>query len=394
MYRKQLLDRWLSRAHTGTAYDEARRIPPPRASHEGSRDRSPPVSPSDRSRLIPRAGSGIFAVPGLGCAAWQGDQSSSKRPSTGSPRRPPTRTSPARPRRSPPTRWRASTPAPPSCTTTSTCSATPASVADDATWRPGSPVFEARPDALIYPTVNAGPDGARPSTTSHLLADRGSCGSSLCDPGSVNLGGVDERGVPEGVSSTPTASTPSPPSSPRPPQIVSAPASPSTSPGSCGPPSPTGGRARLPPGHDDQVLPLHRPRLHGRAVRAARPPCLALDAYLEVLGDCPVPWAVSVVGGDVVGPGWPSTPSRRAATSTSGSSSSPATARRQRRAHRRGRRGVRPPRRRRGRHRRDRRDPGSASPLTRARRRSCWASRGPSTGTRSSGCPATPPAGP
>jgi uncharacterized protein (DUF849 family) len=27
---------------------------------------------------------------------------------------------------------------------------------------------------------------------------------------------------------------------------------------------------------------------------------LALDAYLELLGDCPVPWAVSVVGGDVV----------------------------------------------------------------------------------------------
>ena len=30
---------------------------------------------------------------------------------------------------------------------------------------------------------------------------------------------------------------------------------------------------------------------------------LALDAYLEALGDCPVPWAVSVVGGDVVGTG-------------------------------------------------------------------------------------------
>ena len=30
------------------------------------------------------------------------------------------------------------------------------------------------------------------------------------------------------------------------------------------------------------------------------PTPLALDAYLEILGDCPVPWAVSVVGGDVV----------------------------------------------------------------------------------------------
>ena len=28
-----------------------------------------------------------------------------------------------------------------------------------------------------------------------------------------------------------------------------------------------------------------------------------LEAYLEILGDCPVPWAVSVVGGDVVASG-------------------------------------------------------------------------------------------
>ena len=30
------------------------------------------------------------------------------------------------------------------------------------------------------------------------------------------------------------------------------------------------------------------------------PTKLALDAYLEMLGDCPVPWALSVVGGDPV----------------------------------------------------------------------------------------------
>ena len=29
----------------------------------------------------------------------------------------------------------------------------------------------------------------------------------------------------------------------------------------------------------------------------------ALDLYLSILGDCPIPWAVSVVGGDVVGSG-------------------------------------------------------------------------------------------
>ena len=30
------------------------------------------------------------------------------------------------------------------------------------------------------------------------------------------------------------------------------------------------------------------------------PTAAALDAYLEILGDCPLPWAVSVVGGDAV----------------------------------------------------------------------------------------------
>jgi uncharacterized protein (DUF849 family) len=33
------------------------------------------------------------------------------------------------------------------------------------------------------------------------------------------------------------------------------------------------------------------------------PTATALDAYLELLDGCPVPWAVSVVGGDLVGSG-------------------------------------------------------------------------------------------
>jgi uncharacterized protein (DUF849 family) len=60
-------------------------------------------------------------------------------------------------------------------------------------WRP---VLDERPDALIYPTVNFGPDG---HNYDHIapLAKSGMLRVGLCDPGSVNLG---QRGgdVPSG----------------------------------------------------------------------------------------------------------------------------------------------------------------------------------------------------
>jgi 3-keto-5-aminohexanoate cleavage enzyme len=51
-------------------------------------------------------------------------------------------------------------------------------------WRP---VLEARPDALIYPTVNFGPDGHNYDHIAPLAAS-GLLRVGLCDPGSVNLG--------------------------------------------------------------------------------------------------------------------------------------------------------------------------------------------------------------
>jgi uncharacterized protein (DUF849 family) len=59
-----------------------------------------------------------------------------------------------------------------------------------------TPVFAARPDALLYPTTNFGPgvEGAY----AHLepLADAAPLRIGIVDPGSVNLGGVDEDGLP------------------------------------------------------------------------------------------------------------------------------------------------------------------------------------------------------
>jgi len=58
------------------------------------------------------------------------------------------------------------------------------------------PVWQQRPGALIYPTVNYGRDGV---DMEHLIIMRRH-GLRLgpLDPGSINLGGVDEAGVPVG----------------------------------------------------------------------------------------------------------------------------------------------------------------------------------------------------
>src|ERR1700704_757066 len=62
-------------------------------------------------------------------------------------------------------------------------------------WRP---VLAERPDALLYPTVNAGPDVQ--TSYAHLAYLADACGMriGLSDPGSVNLGGFGDDGLPAG----------------------------------------------------------------------------------------------------------------------------------------------------------------------------------------------------
>jgi uncharacterized protein (DUF849 family) len=56
-----------------------------------------------------------------------------------------------------------------------------------------APVFAARSDALIYPTVDVA-DGKISYDHLPLLAESGRLRIGICDPGSVNLGGAGERG--------------------------------------------------------------------------------------------------------------------------------------------------------------------------------------------------------
>ena len=173
----------------------------------------------------------------------------------------------------------------------------PREVADDylAGWMP---VFAERPDALLYPTANF-TDHGLDFEHLHLLAETGLMKVSLCDPGSTNLGGLGPDGLPAAgiVYSNSYDSIRS--------QLDQAAAD------RVGPSlaiyEPAFLRTtmlywragRLPAGSMIKFY-LSTERGYSGAPFGLPATRLALDAYLEILGDCPVPWAVSVVGGDVV----------------------------------------------------------------------------------------------
>ena len=153
------------------------------------------------------------------------------------------------------------------------------------------PVLAARPDALLYPTING--IGAVEERYSHItpLAEAGGLRIGVIDPGSVNLGAPFAYVNPGPTSSTSgTSATPT----------ASCPACRSSSPGSSAPRWRTGVPGKLPPGT------MLRFYFGGREAEAdggfrfgLAPTERALDAYLELLGDCPLPWSVAVVGGDI-----------------------------------------------------------------------------------------------
>ncbi|MFN8037292.1 MAG: 3-keto-5-aminohexanoate cleavage protein [Acidimicrobiia bacterium] len=160
-------------------------------------------------------------------------------------------------------------------------------------WRP---VLAARPDALLYPTVHFG------TTISyeHLipLAAAG-LRVGIVDPGSVNLGGADASGIPQGgfvyANSFDAIARAfdicrdhelGPNLAIYEPGFLRA--------------ALTWWRAgRLPRGSMIKLY-FSTERGYLGAPFGLPPTVRALDAYLELLDGCDVPWAVSAVGGDVV----------------------------------------------------------------------------------------------
>jgi len=173
-------------------------------------------------------------------------------------------------------------------------------------WRP---VLAARPDAIIYPTIGFGPDVQARYAHIELLAQACAMRQSVFDPGSVNLGGVGDDGLPGGAIDFVYANTFN---------DVRHMAALCEAQG-LGP-----SIAIFEPGFLRVVLAYHRaarlPRgafvkLYfggdfdylggaGKGVSFGLPPTrAALQAYLQMLDGCDVPWAVAVIGGDVVASG-------------------------------------------------------------------------------------------
>ncbi len=168
-------------------------------------------------------------------------------------------------------------------------------------WRP---VLAQRPDALLYPTTNAGSDVEGAYAHIAPLAASGVLRLSLSDPGSVNLGGLDESGLPaagivyansfDDIRHQLSLCS----------QHDLGPSMAIFEPGflraalawwNAGQ-LPAGAMFKLYFGGEQGYLGGRR----GGVPFGLAPTRAALDAYLELLEGCDVPWAVAVLGGDVV----------------------------------------------------------------------------------------------
>jgi len=173
----------------------------------------------------------------------------------------------------------------------------PKAVAEDylAGWMP---IFAERPDALLYPTANIR-EGGLDFEHLRILAATDLMKVSLCDPGSLDLGRIGPDGLPVGAfvyqNSFDSIRF----------QMEQAtvdrvgPSLAIYEPGFLRTTLVYWRAGKLPAGTMIKFY-LSTERGYLGAPFGLPPTRLALDAYLEMLGDCPVPWAVSVVGGDVV----------------------------------------------------------------------------------------------
>ena len=162
-------------------------------------------------------------------------------------------------------------------------------------WRP---VWEKRPDALTYPTINPGPDGVMSYEHQIPLAAAG-LRIGITDPGSLNLGGRDADGAPAGsfVYRNSFDSIGRAFAICREQQL--GPSMAIYEPGWLRTVLAFWSAGKLPQGGMVKLYFSSDRGLTGAPFGLA-PTRLALEAYLALLGDCPLPWAVSIAGGDVV----------------------------------------------------------------------------------------------
>jgi 3-keto-5-aminohexanoate cleavage enzyme len=157
-------------------------------------------------------------------------------------------------------------------------------------------VWAKRPGALIYPTINFGAGGL---SFGHLrpLAEAG-LRVGLLDPGSVNLGRADEDGLPIGAFVYATAFDRIREVFALHDELGLGPSLAIYEPGFLRTTMAYWQAGKLPAGTMIKLYLSTERGLLG-APFGLPPTPAGLEAYLDILGDCPVPWAVSVVGGDL-----------------------------------------------------------------------------------------------
>jgi 3-keto-5-aminohexanoate cleavage enzyme len=158
------------------------------------------------------------------------------------------------------------------------------------------PVWAERPDALLYPTINFGAGGL---SFGHLpiMAKEG-LRVGLLDPGSLNLGRVDDAGLPAGAFVYANSFDRIGEVFAMHDDLGLGPSLAIYEPGFLRTTLAYWRAGRLPAGTMIKLYLSEDRGLGGSPFGLPVTPT-GLDAYLEILGDCPVPWAVSAVGGDI-----------------------------------------------------------------------------------------------
>lgn len=158
------------------------------------------------------------------------------------------------------------------------------------------PVLAIRPDALLYPTVHFGASISYEHLIPLASAD---LRLGLADPGSVNLGGADDRGIPTGGFVYANSFDAIERAFEICRQERLGPSLAIYEPGFLRAVLAWWRAGRLPQGSMVKLY-FSTERGYLGAPFGLPPTVRALDAYLELLEGCDLPWAVSVVGGDVV----------------------------------------------------------------------------------------------
>ena len=158
------------------------------------------------------------------------------------------------------------------------------------------PVWEKRPEALLYPTINFGAEGL---SFGHLrpMAQQG-LRVGLLDPGSVNLGRLGNDGLPSGSFVYATSFDRINEVFALHDELGLGPSLAIYEPGFLQATLAYWRAGRLPRGTMAKFYLSTERGLMG-APFGLPPTPAALEAYLDLLGDAPIPWAVSVVGGDL-----------------------------------------------------------------------------------------------